>query len=209
LKYIFFQEVIPLKSKILKRTAAIITIIATIAAISCYPVYASSTTVTGSGSITGDSMTATGTITPLTVSVTHTINMSYSIDPNSGTITAPPITITNNTKVPVTVAVQSIASTSGGTLTFTDVLPTAESWPNLDCTDSKKYIALGVQIANGLGWNAGYSSATDWAAADTPTTFGSIASNASASLQLVADTGSAFDSSYTANCAITIVVNLA
>lgn len=195
-----------MKRKFFRRLVAI-TVVAAIAAMSTMFVYAADTTDTGTGEVDG-SVSINGTILPLTISVTHELNIAYSIDPNTGSVSTNPISITNSTRVPVSVTVQSLASAPGGTLQFTDVLPSAENWSSLNTDDSKKYIALGLKIDNDTGWNPGYSTSTDWAAADTPVTFGTLPSGATGSLTLVANSGYAFDSEYTAMADVIMVVSL-
>lgn len=152
---------------------------------------------TGTGNVNG-SVEIDGNIIPLTISITHPATVEYTIDANSGTFTADSVNVTNNSKCAVNVAVESLQSTSGGSIEFTDVAPDAEDWNNLNTADTKKYIALGVDIANSTGWNTGYSTSTDWAASDAAVTFGSISSAKTASLSLTAKYGLAWDSTYTA-----------
>jgi hypothetical protein len=197
-----------MKKRKLLRNLTAFAVIAGIVAMSTLTAFADSTTTdSGSGTVTG-SVGINGTILPLTISVTHQLNLSYSIDPNSGAITATPISVTNNTKVAVNVTVESLASASGGNIQFQDVMPNAENWPTLDESDSQKYIALGIKIADPTGWNTGYNTATDWAAAKTSTLFGSLPSGATGSLALVSDNGLAFNNTYTANASVVIMVNL-
>ena len=170
--------------------------------------FADSTTDTGTGAANG-SVTINGTILPLQISVTHQIILDYTIDPNTGSITAAPITVKNDTRVPVNVYVQSIASASGGDLTFTDVGPNDKNWLALDSADSKQYIALGVQISDPTGWNSGYVTSTDWAADHTAVKFGTLASGATGNLALTAKTGLAFDGQYTCKANVVLMINLA
>lgn len=155
------------------------------------------TTDTGTGTVTGN-VTITGNIAPLTISVTHPATEAYAIDPNAGTFIAPNVAVTNNTKVPVNVTVQSLTSATGGSLQFTDVLPTAKNWSSLNASDSKKYIALGISIVGSSGWSTGYTTTTDWAATASPVQFGSLPSGAAGTFGFTADYGLAFDSAYTA-----------
>lgn len=180
---------------------------AAIAATVCTTALADSVTDSGTGEVTG-TINITGTISPLTISVTHPATETYAIDPNTGTFTAPPIQITNNTKVAVNVSVQSLHSISGGSIQFTDVSPTAENWSNLSSDDAKKYIALGMKINNPDGWLSSYNTSTDWAADNSPITFGSLPSATTGNLALTADYGLAFDSSYTAQHALEFMFNL-
>lgn len=196
------------QKRLRRKMTAVFTALAVAALFCALPAMADTTTDTGTGADSG-TITINGTIEPLLISVTHEITESYSIDPNSGTITASPISITNNTRVPVTVTVESIASASGGDITFTDVLPTAEDWASLDQADTAKYIALGLKITDPSGWNSNYNTATDWAAASTPTLMGTLPSGATGNMSLVADFGYAWTASHTSKADILIMVNLA
>lgn len=180
-------------------------------AMSTVPLAAAAATTTSTDTGTGSVQTTipiTGTIQPLVISVTHPISEAYAIDPNAGSFTAPDVTLTNSTKVPVTVTVQALSSASGGSIQFQDVAPTAESWNALSASDSKKYIALGVGISNNTGWNSGYNTSTDWAASGTSVLFGSVNSGASANMSLTAKYGTAFDGSYTAKHNLVFVFQL-
>lgn len=117
------------------------------------PAFAADKTDTGTGSVTGN-VTINGSISPLTIYVTHPINVAYAISPDAETFTAPDITVTNNTKVAVIATVESLKAASGGTLTFTDVDPSAKAWRSLNLADSKKYIALGVAAKGNFSWNS-------------------------------------------------------
>lgn len=168
-----------------------------LAALLVVPAFAADTTDSGTGSVSGV-VAITGNITPLTISVTHPATEAYSIDPNTGTFTAPNVAVTNNTKVPISVTVQSLTSASGGSLQFTDVLPTAKAWNTLNAVDTKKYLALGIGIYGTTGWSPDYVTTTDWAAAATPMTFGSLPSGAVGTFAFSADYGTAWDGAYTA-----------
>jgi hypothetical protein len=189
-----------------KLLAGIVTIaMLTLAAI---PVFAANTTDSGTGSVTGN-VTINGTISPLTISVTHPINAAYAISPDAGTFTAPDIAVTNNTKTAVNVTVQSLTASSGGSLTFTDVDPTAKSWNTLSLADSKKYIALGILAKNSTGWNTGYITSTHWAVNATPMMVGSLNPAATGTMTLTADYGLSFDGTYTANHNLVFLFQLA
>lgn len=195
--------------KNLKRLLAGIVTVAMLS-LAAVPVFAATTTATdtGTGSVTG-SVAINGTISPLTISVTHPINVAYAISPDAGTFTAPDIAVTNNTKAAVNVTVQSLTATSGGTLTFTDVDPTAKNWSALNNADSKKYIALGVKAKDSTGWSTGYSTTTHWATTPSPLLVGSLNPAVTGSLSLVADYGFAFDAAYTANHNLVFLFQLA
>lgn len=172
--------------------------------------FASDTTVTGTGTVNG-TVTINGSISALTISVTHPLTVAYAIDPNTdanGTFTAPDIAVKNNTKVPINVTVDSLTAASGGTVTFTDVLPAAKTWASLNAADSKKYIALGILVKDSTGWNTGYTTTTMYAADDTPTMFGVLPSAATGTFTLNASYGLAFDGSYTASHSLVFMFQL-
>lgn len=176
--------------------------------ITAIPVFAANTTDTGTGSVTGN-VTINGTIAPLTISVTHPVNVAYAISPDAGTFTAPDIAVTNNTKTAVNVTVQSLTATTGGLLTFNDVDPSAKSWSTLDNADSKKYIALGVLAKGSTGWNSGYNTSAFWAVNKTPILVGSLNPYATGAMNLTADYGLSFDGTYTANHNLVFLFQLA
>lgn len=162
----------------------------------------------GTGAVNG-SVEIDGNIVPLTISVTHPTVVTYTINANNDTFVADPIGVTNNTTVPVNVSVESLKSTTGGTLQFTDVEPAAEDWANLDTADTKKYIALGVGITDSTGWNTGYDTDTDWSADNAAVTFGTLASTKTGNLALTAKYGLAWDNTYTAKHELDFLFNLA
>ncbi|MEA5143314.1 MAG: hypothetical protein VB023_07005 [Oscillibacter sp.] len=84
-----------MKSKLRKVLAGIITF-AVLGVTAAVPAFAADKTDTGTGSVTGN-VTINGSISPLTISVTHPINVAYAISPDAETYTAPDITVTNNT----------------------------------------------------------------------------------------------------------------
>ena len=119
-----------------KRVLAGIVTFAVLGVSAAVPAFAADKTDTGTGSVTGN-VTINGSISPLTISVTHPINVAYAISPDAETFTAPDIKVTNNTKVAVITTVESLKAASGGTLTFTDVDPSAKAWRSLNLADSK------------------------------------------------------------------------
>ena len=155
------------------------------------------TTVTGAGTANGD-VEIDGTILPLTISVTHPAVVNYTIDPNTGTFTADPIDVTSNSKSNINVTMQSLKSITVGTLQFHDAAPDSEDLANLNTSDTKKYIALGVGITKSNGWNAGYTTLTDWAASASAIDFGQLTSGSTGSMSLSAKYGLAWDKGYTA-----------
>jgi hypothetical protein len=196
-----------MKSSIKRFLAGIVTL-AVLAVSAVVPVFAANTTDSGTGSVTGN-VTINGSISPLTISLTHPVNVAYAISPDAGTFSSPDLDVTNNTKVAVNVTVESLTAASGGTLSFTDVDPTSKSWSTLDLADSKKYIALGIAAKSSSGWNSGYNTVTHWAVNPTPMQIGSLNPNAVGALNLAADYGLAFDGAYTANHQLTFLFQLA
>ena len=187
--------------KLSKRIAAIIATLAVgVSSLTCtaFADTNPNATDTGTNTATGQ-VTITGHITPLEMSITHPATADYYIDPNSSTpFTAAPIAVTNNTKTPVNVSVQSLSSTSGGTIQFTDKLPGDENWASLSAADTKKYIALGIGIKDNTGWNSGYSTATDWSASNASAQFGTLNAGGTGNFALSADYGTAWDTACTA-----------
>ena len=173
--------------------------------------FAADITSGGTGSVEA-TVPLNGTINALAISVTHPASVSYAIDPNlssaDGAFVAPDIAITNNSKVPVNVTVKSLTSSTGGTLQFTDVAADTYTWADLNATESKTYIALGVKIADTTGWDAGCATDTRYAVDTGDTLFGSLAAGASGSLAMTANYGLAFDQSYTATHSLIFMFNL-
>ena len=195
------------------RTKRIITILMAVMAIfafSAVPAFADDTMTEGTGDVTA-TVPVEGSISAITISVTHPATVAYTIDPNSGLtdeIISPEIILINNTLVPVNVTVQSLESSVGGTLQFTDVGIADKDWVSLNKADSKTYIALGLEIQNAMEWSEGYNINTYYAADGTPILFGILGNNATGSLTLVAEHGLAFDQAYTAMHSLIFMFNL-
>lgn len=198
-----------MRTKTVKRALSLFLTLA-LATICGISAMAADTTATGTGSVTGN-VAVNGSISALTISVTHPLSVDYAIDPNSGTtgaFTAPDINIKNNTKVPVNVTVSSLKAAAGGTVTLTDVAAADKTWAELNAADSKKYIALGIKAKDATGWTAGYNTATHYAVKDTPSLIGSLPTNTTGTLTLVANYGLAFDAAYTAKHSLVLMFNL-
>ncbi len=195
------------------KTKRIITILMAVMAIFAFaavPAFADDATASGEGDVTA-TVPVEGSITALTISVTHPATLAYTIDPNTGALgdfISPDIPITNNTKVPVNIAVQSLAASTGGTLQFTDVANDAKDWANLNLADSKSYLALGVKVKDALGWNVGYDTSAHYAVKVDPTLFGSLPANTTGTMTLEASFGLAFDQAYTAMHSLIFMFNL-
>lgn len=194
------------RKKMFRRMAVGI-VIAALATTAAMTVSADDVTDSGTGNVTGN-VTVNGTIMPLTISVSHPINVAYAIDPNTNAITAPAITLKNNSTVPINVSVQTLKSASGGSIQFTDVDPASKTWDSLNAADTKKYIALGVNISDATGWDSGYATSTDWASGNTAVQFGSLASGNSGNLSLTAKFGRAWDGNYTAQHSLVFMFSM-
>ena len=171
---------------------------------------ADDTTTTGEGDASTP-IPIEGSISALTVSVTHPATVSYAIDPNTGDtsgIISPEIQLVNNTLAPIRVRAESMFSTPGGTLQFTDVLPADKDWGNLNLAESKEFIALGIQIPSAGEWNTGYNEDTYYAADMTLVEFGTLNSSCMGTFTLVANHGLAFDQAYTANHSLFFMFDL-
>jgi hypothetical protein len=83
-----------------------------------------------------------------TVSVTHPLSVSYTLDPNTDTFTAEDITITNNSQhIGVAVAVQSLKSNG-----ISDISPNSYfNWDALTASQTSSGMALGISVKSG-GW---------------------------------------------------------
>ena len=193
-------------TKILMTMAAVMLLLISTAV----PAFATDTVSSGEGDVSA-TVPVEGSINALTISVTHPATLAYTIDPNTGAMgdfIAPEIPITNNTKVSVNITVQSLASSAGGTLQFTDVASDAKDWANLSLADSKTFIALGVKAKDATGWNAGYEEGIHYAVKNDPTLFGSLPANEVGTLTMVANFGLAFDQAYTAMHNLIFMFNL-
>ena len=184
-----------MKKALLTMTLAMVLMVTTIV-----PAFAEDINANGQGDVAA-TVPVEGTITALTISVTHPATLAYTIDPNTGEngdFIAPDIPITNDTKVPVNVSVVELTTATGGTIQFTDVAHDAKDWANLNLADSKTFIAMGVKIKDALGWDVGYDVNTHYAVNADTTLFGSLPADSTGTMTLEANHGLAFDQSYTA-----------
>lgn len=194
----------------LRKVFVMMVVVALLVAATSVTALADDTTTTGQGDASAP-VPIEGSISALTVSVTHPATISYTIDPNNGDTTgiiAPEITLVNNTLAPVRVTVESMFSTLGGTLQFTDVLPTDRDWANLSVADSKEFIALGIKIPSAMEWNPGYNENTYYAFDMTMVEFGTLNYNCMGVFTLVANHGLAFDQSYTSKHSLFFMFDL-
>ncbi len=194
----------------LKKAFIMMVVVALLVAATSVTALADDTTTTGEGDASTP-IPIEGSISALTVSVTHPATISYTIDPNTGDqygIIAPEITLVNNTLAPIRVRVESMFSTPGGTLQFTDVLPTDKDWANLNVAESKEFIALGIKIPSVMEWNTGYNENTYYAADMMLVEFGTLNHNCMGVFTLVANHGLAFDQAYTSKHSLFFMFDL-
>lgn len=166
-----------------------------------FPAYAE--TYTGSGSIEESPVTITGSVSALTLSVTHPTSVNWIIDPGLSTpFVAPTLQVTNNTKCPIVVFVTSFSkNAAGSTLPFTDTHPTKyPDWSILPMETTKAEFALGIKIrTEGSAWKAGFNPETRWShQTGVLTCFGTLPSEAIGIFDFDARHGLAFDTAYTA-----------
>lgn len=193
-----------------KKTILLLAVVMLLTLAMTVTVFAEDTTTTGEGDATA-TVPIEGSISALTVSVTHPATITYAIDPNTGDtngIIAPQISLVNNTLAPVKVTVESMFSVLGGSLEFTDVLPADKDWANLNVADSNEFIALGIRIPNAMEWNAGYDQNTYFAADMMLVEFGTLNYNCTGVFTLVANHGLAFDQAGTAKHSLFFMFSL-
>jgi hypothetical protein len=165
----------------------------------------------GDGSIEA-TVPMNGMINATTISVTHPASVEYVIDPNlgyaGGAFIAPDIAITNNSVVPVNVTIQRLTA-EGGDIIFTDVAPDAKDWANLNSTESKTFIALGVKIADSAGWKSGCDTGDHYAIDISNTHYGTLAMGATGHMSMIAKHGLSMDQSFITDHDLVFIFDLA
>jgi hypothetical protein len=146
-----------------------------------------------------------GIILPLTLSVTHPVAVSWSIDPNSDTpFAAPDFSVENNSKVRIRATVKSLEAVAAPVLSdpseilLLDAAPAAKDWEALNTEDSMRYIALGVFARAASGWDAGARETPVYAVDIDDTLLGSLAAGGSGSVGLTACHGLAISQTFCA-----------
>ncbi len=146
-----------------------------------------------------------GEIAPLTLSITHPVAVTWTIDPNTQQpFAAPDFCIQNNSKVRVQVAVQSLAAVEQPVLDdpaeilLEDVAPDAYSWQSLNAADSARYIALGLFARADSGWDAGACEDALYAVAIDNNMLGKLPASGAGDIGLTACHGLAIAQSFTA-----------
>jgi len=147
-----------------------------------------------------------GTFEATTISITHPATFDYILK-SEGYVSKPQLSITNNSLSTIKVTVIDMSSTTGGTLTFTDVDDSVYTWEHINLSDSKKYIAMNL-FPTGSGWTSptGYDFSS---VATEPLLLGKIKSNTTANIQVNVNAGRAFDQAYTAKANIVFRFNIA
>ena len=167
-------------------------------------------TITGTGNVSSI-VPIVGSINALEISITHPINISYSIDPNSedGFYWAD-IQIQNNSKVPVNISIQSFHASPEGDIVFQDVLPDSYDWDNLNKEETKSYIALGIKYVDETQWLISQSKLIEplYAVEINNTYIGTLDKDAIVALRLCGYHGLAFDGNYVSEHELIFIVSL-
>jgi hypothetical protein len=86
----------------------------------------------------------TGTIQVSIIDVDIPTTASFIIDPNRVNFVAPELYITNNSTMPISVSISEFDNKVGTDNQFTEVAKYDKVWRNLDTTESRTYIYLGI-----------------------------------------------------------------
>jgi len=167
-------------------------------------------TVKGTGNV-NSVVPIVGSINALTISISHPVNISYTIDPNSedGFICSD-INIQNNSKVPVKINIISFKVANESDLAFEDVLPDSIEWSSLSLEDSKRFISLGLMYVDESQWLISQPELISplYAVEINNTYIGAIAMGATGTLRLCGKHGLAFDGNYSARHELVFIVSL-
>ena len=192
-----------MKKKHLTRPLLSFAVSLMIAAGSIVPVSASDIA-SGTGSVQ-QSIPMEGTISSLTLSVTHPITVAWSINPNHAVpFAAPDFQITNNSKVRIHVILKSLTAVTAPVtgnpdeILLTDVAANGKDWLNLNRLDSMKYIALGLQAYPQSGWDAGHRETAAYAVDISNTPLGDLAAGQNGSIGITANHGLAISNAFVA-----------
>lgn len=166
------------------------------------------TTVTGTGDVLS-TVPVAGSINALEISVTHPLNISYSINPNMGkSFVCPDIEIQNNSLVPVKITIESFKASSEGDIVFEDVMPDSFDWDTLNRQESKQYIALGLDYVDASQWLISQQVMPLYAAEIDNNYIGALSSGSTGALKLYCSHGLAFEKSYSSMHELIFVVSL-
>ena len=181
-----------MRTKAIRKKIVSFALALTLVAVFCMSALAENITVEGLSPVTTNDY-VNASVTATTVSVTHPMDVSYTIDPNTGTVTIPDITIKNNSVAAITVTLTSFQAAKK---CVTDVLPGDKDWASLNNADSLKYVSLGLTAKAG-GWATGYNTATYYSANATSALIGTLASGSTGALTLSANYGKSFKTTFT------------
>jgi hypothetical protein len=142
-----------------------------------------------------------------TISVTHSIDSAYLIDPNDiNPFIASDIELVNNARIPVSVSVLSLSAATGGLLTLNDVAPTAfPDWNELTRVETLTNIAVSVGVKETAPVPGGWLSIAQYTPLYAAQIHAKIqlgvleANGGSGHLSLVVLCGLAWDAAYTAS----------
>ncbi len=165
-----------------------------------------SKTIEGTGNVQS-TVPVIGTINALEVSVTHPLNISYVINPNiEESFVCSNISITNNSKVPVKITIESFVSSEGSI--FEDVMPYSMDWDTLSSADTKRYIALGIDYPDISQWINFQSEFPLYAAEIDNDYLGVLSSGSIGTLSLSCSHGLAFEGSFEAEHELIFIVSI-
>ena len=165
-------------------------------------------TITGTGDVIS-TVPVVGSINALEISVTHPLNIAYSINPNiEESFMCPDIKIQNNSLVPVKITIESFKASTEGDIVFEDAMPDSFDWDTLSRQDTRKYIALGLDYVDASQWRMSQFNMPLYAAEIDNDYIGALASGSMGTLKLYCKHGLAFDGSYSSKHKLIFVVSL-
>ena len=177
--------------------------------LSPYPIFDNAMKTTmGTGDVIS-TVPVVGSINALEMSVTHPLNISYSINPNlEESFVCPDIEIQNNSLVPVKITIESFRACTEEDIVFEDVMPDSYDWDTLSRQNTKKYIALGLDYVDETEWLASQHIMPLYAAEIDNDYIGALASGSMGTLKFYCKHGLAFDKSYSSMHELIFVVSL-
>ena len=165
-------------------------------------------TTTGTGDVLS-TVPVVGSISALEISITHPLNISYSINPNiEESFICPDIEIQNSSLVPVKITIESFKANTEGDIVFEDVMPDSFDWDMLNRQDTRKYIALGLDYVDASQWFIQQLVMPLYAAEIDNNYIGTLSSGGMGTLKLYCHHGLAFDGAYTSMHNLVFVISL-
>ena len=177
--------------------------------LSPYPIFNNAMKTTmGTGDVLS-TVPVVGSISALEISITHPLNISYSINPNiEESFICPDIEIQNNSLVPVKIAIESFKASAEGDIVFEDVMPDIMDWDTLNRQETKQYIALGLDYVDENQWLISQQGMPIYAADIDNDFIGALSSGGMGTLKLYCHHGLAFDGEYSSMHDLIFVVSL-